>query len=461
MAPRKAAAAPKKASRAKPAAAAAGNVVAAGDSMSVALDAGFTHRVVFARNAFGNGGGPLADILREGCRENPRVLAVVDYNVARQTQGLPGGIAAAMEAAGATPAGKPVLAAGGEQAKNDGGRTAWALANTMLSAGLSRGDCVLAIGGGAVLDAACFAAAAVRGGIATVRMPTTLLAQCASGCSVSCGVDTPARKNAFSARTSAIATVCDFSFLSSLTPENFRNGIPEAVRTAALHDREFLEWIGENAGKLAVCDAAAAEETVRRSVAAGMRGLAERGAAGSFCRFGGWAADRLQETSRWRLWHGYALAMGVCIDTAYAVQKRWLPEEDGDLIGTILHKTGGLYGLERFPQLLDNAASLTEGLAEWGENLRGPLAVSYPGPLGEERVETDVDAALYAGIVKELRETSAELARRRREAAKAPAPGPAPEAAPEEPPREEPAPQDAAGGEAPGAEAASEDAPEA
>ena len=133
MAPRKAAAAPKKTPRAKPAAAAAGNVVAEGDSMSVTLEAGFAHRVVFARDAFGNGGGPLPDLLRAGCRANLRVMAVVDYNVARQTHGLPQGLAATMEAAGAKPACKPVLATGGEQAKNDGGRTAWALANITAS----------------------------------------------------------------------------------------------------------------------------------------------------------------------------------------------------------------------------------------------------------------------------------------------------------------------------------------
>lgn len=434
MAPRKTAAPAKKTSRAKAAAAASAEIAIDSDAASASFDVRSTFAVRFTRNAFTGDGAVLAEIFKDAGKASPRVFAVVDYNVARQTPGLPARMAAAVKAAGAEPAAKPVIVPGGEAVKTDGGRTVWALANSMLEAGVGRGDCVFAIGGGSVLDAAGFAAALLHGGVNFVRFPATLLAQCAASAHIYSETGTSAHKSAFRSYALPLATVCDFDFLTSLTPENFRNGLPEAIRNAALADKDLLSWIPENAPKLFERDADAAEELVRRSVAAGMKAIAASGGlqprGGTPCElFGSWPAARLQEMSRWRLWYGFALAVGMCIDSAYAVQKGWLSEEDGDAIGTALYKTGGLYGLERFSSLLENVPEVLRGLDSLAGGLRGPAAIAFPGPVGSVRVENDIDARLYGKIAKELRDTAGSLAASRRaQSANRPAPEPAPDA---------------------------------
>lgn len=363
-----------------------------------------SYSVHFTRGAFSPENPLLSQILPLAGAKT-RVFAVVDFNVARQTPGLPARMAAAIESAGGVPAGKPVVAAGGEQSKTDGGRTAWAVANTLLEAGITADDVIFAIGGGAVLDVAGFAASMLNGGTKIIRFPTTLLAQCAAGVSCSCGVGTQTRKDAFSAKSVPFAVVDDFDFLATLTPENFRNGIPEAISAAATRDRALLEWIADSAEKLAARDSATAEELVRRAAAARLGAIAR----GEACGYGRWAAARLQELTRWRLWHGYALAMGMCIDSAYAVQKGWLPEEEGDLAGTALFKTGGLYGLERFGALLDSPERLVEGIDAYRARNPGPLP--YPGPDGTTVLDNAPDRDLYARIIAELAATRRELAK--------------------------------------------------
>ena len=396
----------KKTARARKTAKQAETLVDCGDSFAVNIPSLRSWSVHFTRGAF-NPENPLLKDIIGPAGGKPRVFAVVDYNVARQTPGLPARIAAALDAAGIAAAGKPLLVAGGEQSKNDGGRTAWAIANTALAAGLSRGDFMFAIGGGAVLDAAGFAAGVLNGGVRLVRFPTTLLAQTSAGIGMRCAVGTPDRKDVFSVDAAPWAVVDDSEFLSTLTPENFRNGIPGAIASAATGDRALLEWIDAEAPKIVVRDPAAVNELVRRTVAVNLRSIVETG---SVPLFGCWAANRLQEIAHWRIWHGYALAMGICIDSAYAVQSGWIGEEDGDLVGTALHKTGGLYGLQRFGQLLEPPDSVLKGLDNWRERCAGVLSAVYPGPLGSAHVEEDPDRELYSRIIAELSATRRELA---------------------------------------------------
>ena len=365
-----------------------------------------------------------------------RVFAVVDYNVARQTQDLPARAAAALAAAGAEAVGKPALAPGGEQCKNDGGRTALALANTFLNAGAGAGDCILAIGGGSVLDAAGFAVSMLHGGTHFIRMPTTLLAQCASGSAFKASVDSQGVKDSLSLPCVPDASIVDFSFLSSLTPENLRNGIPEAIKTAAVCDRDFLAWIDANASALLARNAPCIEELVRRTVSLQLKAAAECGDPAAYARsgaanFGVWTAGRIEALANWRLWHGYALATGMCIDVAYAVQNRWLTEEEGDAICTAIYKTGGMYGAERFGSVLDNAEKVAGAIDERIAAAAGCGAFAFPGPAGEAHLEDGVDAGIYAKIVAEFRRTSREMAEYRRARAAA-------EGRPAEPPPEEP-----------------------
>ena len=80
------------------------------------------------------------------------------------------------------------MIAGGEDAKNDE-RYLAAVLETINAAGICRHSWVVAIGGGAVLDVAGYAAAIAHRGVRLIRIPTTVLAQDDSGFGVKNGVN--------------------------------------------------------------------------------------------------------------------------------------------------------------------------------------------------------------------------------------------------------------------------------
>ncbi len=91
-------------------------------------------------------------------------------------------------------AGPVVVVPGGETVKNDQ-RHVDAIHTAINDAGLCRHSYVVAIGGGAVLDAAGYAAATAHRGIRLIRVPTTVLAQDDSAMGVKNGINAFGKKN--------------------------------------------------------------------------------------------------------------------------------------------------------------------------------------------------------------------------------------------------------------------------
>lgn len=103
---------------------------------------------------------------------------------------------------------------GGEAAKT--GFAAWEKAlRHIVEAGIDRHSYIIAVGGGAFLDVAGFAAATAHRGIRLLRVPTTTLSQADSGVGVKNGINFMGQKNYLGTFAVAWATLNDFLFLHS------------------------------------------------------------------------------------------------------------------------------------------------------------------------------------------------------------------------------------------------------
>ena len=100
--------------------------------------------------------------------------------------------------------------------------------------GLTRGDVVVAVGGGVVTDAAGFAAAVYHRGVAVVHVPTTLLGQVDAAIGGKTGVNLPEGKNLVGAFWQPAAVLCDIEVLSTLPPREYRSGLGEMAKYAFL-----------------------------------------------------------------------------------------------------------------------------------------------------------------------------------------------------------------------------------
>jgi 3-dehydroquinate synthetase len=106
-----------------------------------------------------------------------------------------------------------------------------------------RNEPLVAIGGGALGDAAGFVAATYLRGVPLVHVPTTLVAQIDSSIGGKTGVDLPEGKNLVGAFHLPKATIIDVVALQTLPQRERRAALGEAVKMAALGDERLFELL--------------------------------------------------------------------------------------------------------------------------------------------------------------------------------------------------------------------------
>ena len=142
-----------------------------------------------------------------------------------------------LEAVGACETGLPTeihVIEGGEAAKVPA--TVAELCRSFARDGLTRGDVVVALGGGVVTDVAGFAAATYHRGVAYVNVATSLLAQVDAAVGGKTGVNLPEGKNLMGAFWQPAAVLCDTAMLSTLPPREWACGRGEMAKYAFLGD---------------------------------------------------------------------------------------------------------------------------------------------------------------------------------------------------------------------------------
>lgn len=117
------------------------------------------------------------------------------------------------------------------------------LLDSMFEAGVERGDPVVVVGGGAVLDLGGLAASLCRRGLDFHLVPSTLLAMADASVGGKVAVDHRRGKNLIGLfRAPRSVQVCT-ALLRTLPPRQRRAGLVEALKMAALYDREaWARW---------------------------------------------------------------------------------------------------------------------------------------------------------------------------------------------------------------------------
>ena len=116
---------------------------------------------------------------------------------------------------------------------------------------VDRKETLVAIGGGALTDAAGFVAASYLRGIPIVQVPTTLVGQIDAALGGKTAVDIPEGKNLVGAFHQPVAFVADVAFLATLPARQLRAALGEAVKMAVLGDERLFELIEEDGEAIA------------------------------------------------------------------------------------------------------------------------------------------------------------------------------------------------------------------
>ncbi len=375
---------------------------------NAAFSVKFVHRLRFTREAFDPYNPVLAEaIAPEGesrGRGPVRTLVVVDQGVAERWPYIDERVRGYADAYTQHIAlAEPILTVpGGEACKNDAA-VIDRICAAIHDAELCRQSCVVAIGGGALLDAVGFAAAISHRGVRLVRLPTTTLSQADSSVGVKNGVNRFGKKNFLGAFTPPWAVVHDELFLSTLSGRDWRCGFSEVLKVALVKDRAFFETLAVNAPALRQRNVKAAGPILRRSARLHLAHIVEGGDAFELTRarpldFGHWAAHKIEQLTGFSVRHGEAVAMGVALDTTYAALTGILPWGDARLV----LDTITALGLETYHEAMADTGALLAGLDEFRQHLGGRLCVPMLAGIGCAIDVHEIDPSQMALAVKRL-----------------------------------------------------------
>jgi 3-dehydroquinate synthase len=362
------------------------------DQLDVSFSVPFTHRVRFTADVLGAPDDRvLLDVLESAAGSPARVLAVVES--ADDALAAVGG---RLRQWAARHPGEveliDVLAIdGGERVKNDAGRLLPVL-RSILQGNVDRRNYVLAVGGGALLDAVGFAAAIAHRGIRLVRLPTTVMGQADSGVGVKNAINFFGRKNWVGTFAVPWAVVNDATLLATLSDRDWRCGFAEAVKVSLLKDSGFFDQLCGDAGRIGNGDRAAGGRAIRRSAYWHLAHITRGGdpfesREARPLDFGHWSAHRLEAMTGFALRHGEAVAIGLAIDCAYSRMALGFPAERHRQVVRCLTD---LQLPLRHPAL-DDVAGVLAGLEEFRQHLGGRLTVTMLRDVGEPIDVHEVD----------------------------------------------------------------------
>lgn len=303
----------------------------------------------------------------------------------------------------------PLFACGGESAKNSTTLVS-EIYSQLQRHHVDRHSYVVAIGGGALLDVAGFAAATAHRGVRLVRIPTTTLSQADSGVGVKNGLNAFGQKNFIGTFTPPFAVINDFNLLATLPPRDKCSGYVEAVKIACLRDGKFFDEIERDAEKLAAFEPGAMKSLIRRCAELHLEHLTTSGdpfesSSARPLDFGHWSAHKLEQLSHFEISHGEAVAIGIALDVIYSRNLGLLDAAMAARVLNLLEKLGfKLFTHELLS--VNNAESpvILCGLEEFREHLGGELSVTLLKAIGQSVEVHEMNPRLIAAAIHELQE---------------------------------------------------------
>ncbi|MDW7695426.1 3-dehydroquinate synthase [Flammeovirgaceae bacterium SG7u.111] len=351
----------------------------------------FNYNVYFTENLFEPSNSLLASSLGEKTNGKPhKVFFVIDSGVMAHCPELSSKIKNYTTANGSELelCAEPMVVSGGEEAKNDI-QLVFQIAEATSKFKIDRHSYIIAIGGGAVLDMAGFAAAISHRGIRHVRIPTTVLSQNDSGVGVKNGVNYFGKKNYLGTFAPPFAVINDYDFLQTLDDRDWRSGISEALKVALIKDVSFFEEIKANVKGLASRELAPMKSLIFRCAQMHVDHISGNGdpfemGSSRPLDFGHWAAHKLEKLSNFQIRHGEAVAIGIAIDVTYSyLTKRLVKPEWKEVIDTLLAIGFDIFHPDLEQEAEDGRKEIIKGLQEFREHLGGELTIMLLEKIGK------------------------------------------------------------------------------
>lgn len=222
---------------------------------------------------------------------------------------------------------------------------AWSILDEMVSFGMTRDSTVVALGGGVVGDLAGFVAGLYMRGTNLVQIPTSLLAQVDSSVGGKVAIDHPCAKNLIGTFFQPRLVLIDPLCLRTLPLREFRCGLAEVVKHAAIADRDLFAHLERNVDALLRRDSSLLRSTIRQccQIKAGVVLQDERETLGKreVLNFGHTFGHALEVAGGYsRLKHGEAVSIGMVAAARLSAKLGLVPEDVPVRLASLLSRLG-------------------------------------------------------------------------------------------------------------------------
>lgn len=188
------------------------------------------------------------------------------------------------------------------------------ITETAIQHELDRQAVFIAFGGGVVCDITAFAASLYMRGVQCILIPTTVLAMADASIGGKTAVNLAGCKNLIGSFHAASAILFCFQALDTLPEAEYRSGLAEILKTAALCDAELYRMFSAYYDEIMKRETSCLPFMIRRAAEAKARiveaDFTEQGAR-SFLNFGHTFGHALESLSGFSVSHGDAVAWGI------------------------------------------------------------------------------------------------------------------------------------------------------
>lgn len=218
-----------------------------------------------------------------------------------------------------------------------------AIEDFLFSHHVGRNDLMIAIGGGALLDCAGFAASSYLRGLNYVSLPTTLLAMCDAAIGGKTGINTPYGKNTLGAFHPPKVVVSYLPFLQTLSAQKMLDGAAEVLKYSLISAPQLTNlmdkvWFDKEYERLFVLEKliTLCQKIKQDVVRNDPFDKAER----KLLNFGHTVGHSLEVLSNFSISHGQAVAIGMATEAFIAQEMGLADPQLADSIIAYLEKLG-------------------------------------------------------------------------------------------------------------------------
>jgi 3-dehydroquinate synthase len=265
---------------------------------------------------------------------------------------------------------------------------------------LDRKSLLIAFGGGVIGDMTGFTASLYQRGIDFIQIPTTLLSQVDASVGGKTGVNNKYGKNLIGAFYQPKAVYIDPEFLKTLPPREFAAGVAEIVKMAVMFDKEYFEFL-QNAN---MQNEEILKEAIRRSVElkawvvnqdekeAGIRAVLNYGHT-----FGHVVEN---ETNYTTYLHGEAVAIGMVMANALAIELGLFTTEEADKVKNLLKKSA-----LPVDYVIKDVDDFYEHFFLDKKSANNSIKFILPNGMGDYKVVKDIDEVVVKKVLRQFGES--------------------------------------------------------